>query len=45
MTTQAPGNDATAYFIDAWQRATAHDSLKRWMAGDRTVNNGLRSHE
>jgi catechol-2,3-dioxygenase len=31
--------------IDAWQRATAHDSLKRWMAGDRTVNNGLRSHE
>jgi len=31
--------------IDAWQRATAHESLKRWMAGDRTVNNGLRSHE
>jgi glyoxylase I family protein len=31
--------------IDAWQRATAHDSLKRWMAGDRTVNNSFRSHE
>jgi hypothetical protein len=29
--------------IDAWQRAPAHDSLKRWMAGDRTVNNGFRS--
>ena len=31
--------------IDAWQRATAHDSLKRWMAGDRTVNNRFRSSE
>jgi len=36
---------ANAAEIDAWQRATAHDSLKRWMAGDRTVNNGLRLHE
>jgi hypothetical protein len=31
--------------IDAWQRGTAHDALKRWMAGDRTVNNSFRSHD
>ena len=36
---------ANATEIDAWQRATAHDSLKRWMAGDRTVNNKFRAPE
>jgi glyoxylase I family protein len=29
--------------IDAWQRATAQETLKRWTAGDRTVNNKFRS--
>jgi catechol 2,3-dioxygenase-like lactoylglutathione lyase family enzyme len=27
--------------IDAMQRETAHDSLKRWTAGDRTPNNDI----
>ena len=26
------------------QRATAHETLRRWMAGDRTVNNDIRPH-
>ena len=30
--------------IDAWQRATAHETLKRWKKGDRTVNNTHRPH-
>jgi catechol-2,3-dioxygenase len=30
--------------VDAWQRATAHETLKRWLAGDRTVNNTIRPH-
>ena len=30
--------------IDAWQRSTAHETLKRWLAGDRTVNNTIRPH-
>lgn len=29
--------------IDARQRTTAHASLRRWLAGDRTPNNALRS--
>ncbi|MBV8187468.1 MAG: VOC family protein [Alphaproteobacteria bacterium] len=29
--------------IDAWQRATAHQTLQRWLAGDRTVNNRYRA--
>lgn len=29
--------------IDARRRADAHDELKRWLAGDRTVNNDYRS--
>jgi catechol 2,3-dioxygenase-like lactoylglutathione lyase family enzyme len=35
---------ADAGKIDAWQRATAHETLKRWRAGDRTVNNDIRPH-
>lgn len=30
--------------IGAQQRATAHESLRRWAAGDRTVNNDIRPH-
>jgi catechol 2,3-dioxygenase-like lactoylglutathione lyase family enzyme len=30
--------------IGARQRATAHETLRRWMAGDRTVNNDIRPH-
>jgi glyoxylase I family protein len=33
---------ADAEKIGAWQRATAHHTLKRWTAGDRTVNNNQR---
>lgn len=29
--------------IDRWQRKTAHDELARWLAGDRTPNNNVRS--
>lgn len=28
--------------IDRWQRRTAHDTLHRWSAGDRTANNDVR---
>ncbi len=35
---------ADAAKIDAWQRATAHETLKRWLAGDRTANNTIRPH-
>ena len=45
LTVEFTADAANVAEIDKWQRATAHDSLKRWMAGDRTVNNGLRSHE
>lgn len=30
--------------IGARQRATAHEALRRWTAGDRTVNNDIRPH-
>jgi glyoxylase I family protein len=30
--------------INAWQRDTAHETLRRWAAGDRTVNNDIRPH-
>lgn len=30
--------------INAWQRDTAHATLKRWAAGDRKVNNDIRPH-
>ena len=30
--------------IGARQRASAHETLRRWMAGDRTVNNDIRPH-
>ncbi len=30
--------------IGARQRATAHETLRRWAAGDRTVNNDIRPH-
>lgn len=30
--------------IHARQRATAHETLRRWAAGDRTVNNNIRPH-
>jgi len=30
--------------ISTSQRASAHAALKRWMAGDRTVNNDIRPH-
>jgi catechol 2,3-dioxygenase-like lactoylglutathione lyase family enzyme len=29
--------------IGAWQTKSAHETLSRWMAGDRTPNNDLRS--
>jgi glyoxylase I family protein len=29
--------------IGAWQARTAHDTLERWLAGDHTPNNGLRT--
>lgn len=35
---------ADAARIKAWQRATAHETLKRWRSGDRTVNNTIRRH-
>ena len=35
---------ADAGKIDAWQRATAHETLQRWRAGDRTANNNIRPH-
>jgi glyoxylase I family protein len=31
--------------IDREQRLTAHASLRRWLAGDRTPNNGHRPHD
>ncbi|MBS0520951.1 MAG: VOC family protein [Proteobacteria bacterium] len=30
--------------INARQRETAHETLRRWSAGDRTVNNDIRPH-
>jgi glyoxylase I family protein len=30
--------------INALQRRTAHETLRRWMAGDTTVNNDIRPH-
>jgi hypothetical protein len=30
--------------IHARARASAHADLRRWMAGDRTVNNDIRPH-
>jgi catechol 2,3-dioxygenase-like lactoylglutathione lyase family enzyme len=30
--------------INAQQRASAHETLRRWSAGDRTVNNNIRPH-
>ena len=30
--------------IAAHQRTTAHETLRRWQAGDRTVNNDIRPH-
>ncbi|MES2987907.1 MAG: VOC family protein [Pseudomonadota bacterium] len=30
--------------IDAWQRATAHETLDRWLSGDYTINNDIRGH-
>jgi glyoxylase I family protein len=35
---------ANAVQIDAWQRKSAHETLKRWAAGDRTINNDVRPH-
>jgi len=40
FTADAPDADR----IDAWQRSSAHATLKRWMAGNRTVNNDVRPH-
>ena len=28
--------------IDKWQRSTAHETVKRWVGGDRTPNNDFR---
>jgi catechol 2,3-dioxygenase-like lactoylglutathione lyase family enzyme len=36
--TSEPDNAAE---INAWQAETAHDTLARWLAGDRTPNNDL----
>jgi catechol 2,3-dioxygenase-like lactoylglutathione lyase family enzyme len=30
--------------INQWQADSAHDTLTRWLAGDRSVNNDLRDH-
>ncbi len=30
--------------VDLWQRRSAHDTLRRWQAGDRTPNNDFRPH-
>jgi hypothetical protein len=30
--------------IASHQRATAHETLRRWTAGDRRVNNDIRPH-
>lgn len=40
FTADAPDADTIA----AHQRATAHETLRRWSAGDRTVNNDIRAH-
>ena len=40
FTTDPPDVDR----INTSQRASAHAALKRWMAGDRTVNNDIRPH-
>lgn len=40
FTADAPDADSIA----AHQRATAHETLRRWSAGDRTVNNDIRPH-
>ncbi len=39
FTVDAPDVDE----IDAHQRATAHDELRRWLAGDHTPNNDIRA--
>jgi glyoxylase I family protein len=31
--------------LNAMQRATAHETLRQWQAGDRTVNNHIRPHK
>jgi hypothetical protein len=31
--------------IDALRRADAHSELARWMAGDHSTNNDLRTHQ
>ena len=40
FTADAPDADKIA----AHQRATAHETLRRWSAGDHTVNNDIRPH-
>lgn len=40
FTADAPDADKIAEH----QRATAHETLRRWSAGDRTVNNDIRPH-
>ena len=40
FTADAPNADE----ISVDQRATAHETLRRWAAGDRTVNNDIRPH-
>lgn len=40
FTSDPPDVDA----INQHQRATAHEALRRWNAGDRTVNNDIRPH-
>jgi catechol 2,3-dioxygenase-like lactoylglutathione lyase family enzyme len=40
FTADAPDVDR----INAHQKATAHESLRRWASGDRTVNNDIRPH-
>ncbi len=30
--------------INSWQRQSAHDELSRWLDGDRTPNNNVRTH-
>lgn len=40
FTADAPDADK----IGARQRATAHETLRRWTAGDRSVNNDIRPH-
>lgn len=43
LTVEFTAEPPDAAEIAAWQRATAHDTLARWRAGDRSPNNDFRT--